>query len=83
MQEAPGTLDAESQRRLMAQITQLIYAAYGPKSAFAITVMREVERDQLAVYTMGTTSTEVMAWMFRNAADALSESRVRMLTIED
>ena len=57
MTQAPGTLDDDSQRRLMAQVVQLVQEAFGDDAQMAMTVMRwiEGEREGLAIYTMGTT----------------------------
>lgn len=86
MEAAPGTLDADGQRRLMAQIVQLVRASFGTDAQLALTVMREIgigEHRHLAVYSMGTVTEESLAWMFRTAAQHLPESTMRALSIED
>lgn len=70
----------------MAQIIQLVRAAFGPDAQLACTVMREIEDGNdrhLAVYSMGTVSEDSLGWMFRTAAQHLPDSTMRTLTIED
>lgn len=83
---APGTLTPEAQRRLMAQIIQLVRASFGPDAHLAMTVMREIDHGDhkhLAVYSMGTVTEASLGWMFRTAAENLPDAQMRALVIED
>lgn len=86
MAAAPGTLTPEAQRRLMAQIIQLVRASFGDDAQLAMTVMREIQcgdHRHLAVYSMGTVTEDSLGWMFRMAAENLPQAQMRALVIED
>lgn len=84
---APGTLNDDDQRRLMAQMVQLLQAAYGADAHMAITVMKPVndgERQGTSVFTMSTVpDPNTLRLMLLVAAQELKGVEFRRLVIDD
>lgn len=82
----PGTLPDDVQARFTAQILSLVRAAYGEDAQFALAVGKVVvyEGTQgIALWSSGsTTDPEILASMFKLAAERTPRAEVRRMAIE-
>lgn len=85
--KAPGTLDDEAQRALIAKVTQLIFEAYGAEVQFGIAIAKPIRHGDergIALWTMGTTPhKDELVSLFAAAAAYMQCAEARVHAIED